>query len=33
MSVDLSKGFATWKVTVHSNPQKMKEHGFRIILA
>jgi uncharacterized protein (DUF1330 family) len=33
MSVDLSKGFATWKAMVHSNPQKMKEHGFRIIFA
>ena len=33
MSVDLSKGFATWKAMVHNNPQKMKEHGFRIIFA
>ena len=33
MSVDLSKGVSSWKEMVHNNPQKMKEHGFRIIFA
>ena len=33
MSVDLSKGFATWKAMVHSNADKMKKGGFRIIFA
>jgi uncharacterized protein (DUF1330 family) len=33
MSVNLTKGFALWKEMVHSNADKAKEHGFRMIFA